>query len=365
MGIEVEVPDVNSSASDFVANVDPATLGGLVPGGTGTIPFGLSAIRNVGEGLTAKVVEERERGGPFRDFYDFCQRVDPLALNKRTIESLVKAGAFDKVGHPRKGLLQVFEQVVDRTLQQRKEADQGIMSLFGDSVGTGAGFDDTRVPIPAVEFDKKERLAHEKEMLGLYLSDHPLLGCEAALKRATDCTIAELREQPPSDGGGYGARGADSRWVGGVITGLSRKYTRKGEQMATFCLEDLQSAMQVLVFPRTLHDVGHLLVEDAVVCVKGRLDTRDDEPSMICLEIRVPDLVLDGGPPLRVKVPAGRFSDDGIARLKALLLEHPGDSAVFLHVDDLVLRLPSTFAVNLSGSLLGELRVLFGPNCLA
>ncbi|CAA9210655.1 MAG: DNA polymerase III alpha subunit [uncultured Acidimicrobiales bacterium] len=363
MGIEVEVPDVNASASDFVANITPGSVGSPLPGGTGTIPFGLSAIRNVGEGLTTRVVEERDRRGPFSDFYDFCQRVDPLALNKRTIESLIKAGAFDNLGHPRRGLLQVFEQVVDRTLQQRKEADQGIMSLFGELDVTGGGFDDTRVPIPDVEFDKKGRLAHEKEMLGLYLSDHPLLGCEGALKRATDCTIAELREQAPADGAD-GGRGGDSRWVGGVVTGLTRKFTRKGEPMATFCLEDLQSAIQVLVFPRTMNDVGHLLVDDAVLCVKGRLDTRDDEPSMVCLEIRVPDLVLDGGPPLRVRVPAGQLSEDGVDRLKALLLEHPGESAVYLHVDTLVLRLPAGFAVDLGGSLLGELRVLFGPDCL-
>jgi DNA polymerase-3 subunit alpha len=364
MGIEVEVPDVNASASDFVAHIDRATVGQPVPGGMGTIPFGLSAIRNVGEGLTAKVVEQRERGGPFTDFYDFCQRVDPLALNKRTLESLIKAGAFDKVGHPRKGLLQVFEQVVDRTLLQRKEADQGIMSLFGDLDSAAGGFDDTRVPIADVEFDKKERLAHEKEMLGLYLSDHPLLGCEAALKRATDCTIAELREGTAIDGGGGGGWNADSRWIGGVVTGLARKYTKKGELMATFCLEDLQSAIQVLVFPRTMHDVGHLLVDDAVVCVKGRLDTRDDEPSVICLEVRVPDLLVDGGPPLRLKVPATTLTDSGVARLKALLVEHPGDSPVFLHVESLVLRLPPTFAVDQSGHLLGELRVLFGPDCL-
>jgi len=364
MGIEVEVPDVNASSSDFVAHVDTETVGAPVPGGMGTIPFGLSAIRNVGEGLTAKVVEERERAGPFADFYDFCQRVDPLALNKRTLESLIKAGAFDKVGHPRKGLLQVFEQVVDRTLQQRKEADQGIMSLFGDLPVAG-GFDDTRVPILDVEFEKKERLAHEKEMLGLYLSDHPLLGCEAALKRVTDCTIAELREGPPAEAVGFGeGRRGDSRWVGGVVTGLTRKYTKKGELMATFCLEDLQSAIQVLVFPRTMHEVGHLLVDDAVVCVKGRLDTRDDEPSVICLEVRVPDLVLDGGPPLRLKLPASSLSDDSVTRLKALLLEHPGTSAVFLHIDSLVLRLPPTFAVDQTGQLLGELRVLFGRDCL-
>jgi DNA polymerase-3 subunit alpha len=246
------------------------------------------------------------------------------------------------------------------------------MSLFGDLDSAAGGFDDTRVPVPPVEFDKKERLAFEKEMLGLYLSDHPLLGCEAALKRATDCTIAELREGSPTDGfaatGGPERNGrgwnADSRWIGGVVTGLSRKYTKKGELMATFCLEDLQSAIQVLVFPRTMHDVGHLLVDDAVVCVKGRLDTREDEPSVICLEVKVPDLIVDGGPPLRLKVPVAALTDESVATLKGLLVEHPGDSPVFLHLGDKVLRLGPTFAVDQSGHLLGELRELFGPDCL-
>ena len=134
--------------------------------------------------------------------------------------------------------------------------------------------------------------------------------------------------------------------------------------MATFCLEDLQSTIEVLVFPRTMLEVGHLLVDDAVVCVKGRLNTRDDQPSMICLDVRVPDLVLDGGPPLRLRVPASQLSEEAVERLKALLAEHPGDSAVFLHVDTLVLRLPPVFAVDLSGPLLGQLRELFGPDCL-
>src|SRR5215207_9946848 len=109
------------------------------------------------------------------------------------------------------------------------------MSLFGDLDSAAGGFDDTRVPIQPVEFEKKERLAFEKEMLGLYLSDHPLLGCEAALKRVTDCTIAELREGLPGEGGGHGGyNGGDSKWIAGVVTGLARKYTKKGELMATF-----------------------------------------------------------------------------------------------------------------------------------
>ena len=161
-----DVPDINVSVSDFTARGD-------------TIPFGLSAIRNVGEGLV-QLIAVRDEGGPFTDFYDFCQRVDPQVLNKRAIESLVKAGAFDSLGHPRKGLCLVFEQIIDKVMARRREADAGVLSLFGDVGGddAAAGFDDSRVPIPVEEWDKMQRLSFEKDMLGLYISDHPLMGAE-------------------------------------------------------------------------------------------------------------------------------------------------------------------------------------------
>src|SRR4029079_15661679 len=123
-------------------------------------------------------------------------------------------------------------------------------------------------------------------MLGLYVSSHPLLGVESALRPHTDCTINELRE----------LRDAEMRWVGGVVTGLSRKYTKRGDLMATFTLEDLQSAIEVMVFPKTMAEYGPRLLDDAVVCVKGRIDARDDTPKLIASEITVPELVLDGGP---------------------------------------------------------------------
>ena len=163
--------------------------------GGGVVPFGLSAIRNVGEGFVERIVSEREANGAFEDFYDFCNRVDPMVLNKRTVESLVKAGAFDSLSHPRQGLCLVFEQVLDRTLARRKEADQGVLSLFGAPGGGAELFDDTRVPVPDQEFDKHTKLVFEKEMLGLYVSDHPLVGAEAALRRYTDCCILDLREE--------------------------------------------------------------------------------------------------------------------------------------------------------------------------
>ncbi|HEV7888548.1 MAG TPA: DNA polymerase III subunit alpha [Acidimicrobiales bacterium] len=353
MGIQVLVPDVNLSKSDFSTTPD------------GTIPFGLSAIRNVGEGLVGHIVAEREQGGPFVDFYDFCGRVDPMVLNKRTVESLVKAGAFDSMGHPRQGLCVVFEQIVDRMLARRKEAELGIMSLFGDAGfgddaaaggedGGGAGFDDARVAIPVQEFDKMQKLAFEKEMLGLYVSDHPLMGAEAALRKHTEATVGDLRE----------LREGDVRWVGGVITALSRRYTKKGDLMGTFTLEDLESAIEVWMFPRVMHEYGHLLADDAIVCVKGRIDLRDDVPKLTCLELKRPELVLDGGPPLTVKLPLSKLTDTIVVELKQLFVQHPGDSPVFLSVGGKLLRLPEDFNVETNNGLCAELRVLLGADCL-
>ena len=347
LGIKVLVPDVNLSDSDFTARDD-------------AIPFGLSAIRNVGEGLVERIVAEREANGPFTDFYDFCERADPMVLNKRSVESLIKAGAFDAMGHPRKGLCLVFEQVIDRTLARRRERELGVMSLFsfegaggGDAEG-GVGFDDSRVPIPDAEFDKAQRLAFEKEMLGLYISDHPLLGVEAGLRRIADASIAEVRD----------LRDGEVRCVGGVITNLSRRYTKKGDLMATFFLEDLESAIECWVFPRTMHDYGHVLVDDAIVCVKARLDTRDDQPKLTCLEITRLELTAEGGSPVRIGLPLNGLTETRVGQLKQLLVEHPGSSPVFLHVGQTVLRLTDDFRVDDGNGLMAAIRELLGPNAV-
>jgi DNA polymerase-3 subunit alpha len=362
MDIEVLVPDINVSTSDFRALRDEGS------GKKGAIPFGLSAVRNVGEGLVERIVVERDAHGPFTDFYDFCARVDPVVLNKRTVESLIKAGAFDSLGYQRQGLCLAFETIVERTLARRREREQGVMSLFGD-LGDPSGpgvFDDARVPITDAEFDKTTRLAFEKEMLGLYISDHPLLGVEAALARHTDTTVTELRDSlgslpVPAGGDRFGA---GAQWVGGVVTGLVRKYTKRGELMATFTLEDLQSGIEVWVFPRTMIDVGHLLADDAVVCVKGRLDTRDDEAKLICLELKRPELALDGAEPLHLDLPINALTDERVDRLKQVLTEHPGFSPVLLHVGTKCIRLTPEFNVDASNGLLAELRVLLGESCL-
>ncbi len=344
LGIEVVVPDINKARSDF--NPVPEGDGG----GPGQIVFGLSAVRNVGAGLVELIEAERDASGPFTDFYSFVERCDMGVLNKRTVESLIKAGSFDSLGHPRQGLLHAHEQIIDHTLARRREHDMGVMSLFGTDEA-GPSFDE-RAEIADIEFDKSTSLAFEKEMLGLYVSDHPLRGYEGALRRRTDTSIAELRE----------AEDGMFRTVGGVVTNLNKKWTRRGDLMAVFDLEDLEGSIEVMVFPKTMTEHGHKLADDAVVLLKGRLDTREDSPKLICMEIEVFDTSsIRVSKPVRIKLPLEQVSEDAIDELKTLLGSHPGDSEVFLHLGDRhVLSLPADFNVDPAGGLVAEIRVLLG-----
>ena len=367
LGIEVQVPDVNRSASNFTAREGAS--------GAATIVFGLSAVRNVGEGLVGLIVAERDRGGPFVDFHDFCCRVDPAVLNKRSIESLVKAGAFDALGHPRKGLCLVFEEIIDAVLVRRREEELGISTLFSmleedPAPGGAPSFAETRREIPAVEFDKPERLAHEKEMLVLYVSDHPLMGLESALRRHADTSIREVLDgggaEPLPGAGGPGGGAGGFRVVGGVVTGLTRRYTRRGELMAQFVLEDLEAAVEVMVFPKTMQEYGIRLEDDAVVAVRGRVDQRDDQAKLIATEITRLNLVPDDAlAPLEVSVPVHSLTESLVDRLRSLVVEHPGHVPIHLRVGSKVLRLPSQFNVDPAGGFVGALKELLGPSALA
>jgi DNA polymerase-3 subunit alpha len=284
------------------------------------------------------------------DFYDFCQRVNTQVLNKKTIESLIKAGSFDAMGHPRQGLLTVYEQIIDQTVARRKEHDMGVMSLFAESDEASPAFDE-RVPIPDRDFDKKVRLTFEKEMLGLYVSDHPLLGAETALRKKVDCSVLELSEV--EDG--------SRRTVGGVVTGLQRKWTKKGDLMAVFTLEDLQGSVEVMVFPRTMAEIGHLLADDSVVILGARVDRRDDTPKLIATDVEIFEPLAEGEPPLRLHLSPTRLTEDTIDRLKELFLDFPGDSEVYIMLGERqVVRLPEQYTVSTRSGLVGELRALLG-----
>jgi DNA polymerase-3 subunit alpha len=250
----------------------------------------------------------------------------------------------------------VFEQIIDATVVRRRERDQGVMSLFGDVGEPGSGSFDERVAVPDVEFDKGDRLRFEKEMLGLYVSDHPLFGVEAALRRKVDCTVADAAER---DDGSIVV-------LGGVITNLARKFTKKGDQMAVFVLEDLDSSIEVTVFPRMLTEQGHKLSDDAIVTVRGRIDRRDESRlGFMAQDITVLEGLETGASlPLHLRVPAASLSETAIGRLRQILREHPGDSLVYLHLGQgKVLRLADDFCVDLD-RVVPELRVALGHDAV-
>jgi DNA polymerase-3 subunit alpha len=368
LGIEVRVPDINESVSHFSAKSDERM-----------IVFGLAGVRNVGEAMVDLIVSERGTNGPFEDFYEFCKRVDPSALNKRAVESLAKAGAFDSCGHSRQGLCLVFEEIIDRTLTRRREEDLGISTLFSllEAEAKAAGedasdYDAARMPIATDDFKKSDRLAFEKEMLGLYVSDHPLRGLEVALRREATHAIRDVLDAESAVAGGAGAYAADGSTVtgavttGGVVTALSRRYTRRGELMATFVLEDLDAAIEVMVFPKTMLEYGGLLEDDAIVIVKGRTDNRDEQPKLIAMAVRRPELVVsEPGAAVEVTLPLTRLTDSMVRQLRELVMENPGPSPVLLKLGEKILRLPPQFNIDSRSGIIGALKELFGTAAVA
>ncbi len=348
--IQVMVPDINVSRSDFTAI--PSAEGG------GSIRFGLAAVRNVGEAVVELIASEREKNGPYASFVDYCMRVDPVALNKRSVEALIKSGAFDSLGHRRKGLLEVYETAIDRALTKRKEVEAGIMGLFDAPSDDPGSPPSIEIAIPDVEFEKADLLASEKEMLGLYVSDHPLLGLEKALSRFAEYSISEVFELQST------SRAEEMITVGGVATSVSRRYTKRGDLMGSFVLEDLSSSIEVFLFPRQMADFGAILEEDAIFVVKGRLDTRDDQPKIVAHSISRPTLTTASSQPLGICIALSQLTRSNLVRLKGLLSEHPGEAPVRLHIGEEVYQLPPEFNTNDRGGVIGELRALFGANAI-
>ena len=342
--VSVLTPDINRSRSNFVA--------GSADQGR-TVAFALSAIRNVGEGLVEMIVAERELGGEFISFYDFVQRVPEQALNKRAVESLIKAGAFDLLKHERRGLLLVSDQVVDEVLVKRREHDKGVYSLF-DSVTDGSIDWSSLTPIPDLKFVKADQLRHEKEMLGLYISDHPLLGLQSILQQRVDCSIAFLAER---ENGPVA--------IGGVITGMTRRFTKKGDQMATLVLEDMESSVEIVVYSKVLTEYGHLLNDDAVVCISGMLQNDDRQKRFVANRVAMIDGLGNGPTELHLQLSAQLLSEVRVDILKGILANHPGTCSVILHLgDDIQLSLGGHFMVDVD-KVIGPLRIEFGSSVVS
>ncbi|WP_214369426.1 DNA polymerase III subunit alpha [Pseudonocardia sp. H11422] len=355
MGITVLPPDVNDSVRNFAPVGDD-------------IRFGLGAIRNVGFNVVDAIVAARKEKGAFTDFSDFLRKVDAVVCNKKVIESLIKAGAFDSLGHPRKGLLLVHADAIDAVMSTKKAASMGQFDLFGSMDGTGddaasdlGGIFDVKVPTD--EWDSKHRLAVEREMLGLYVSGHPLHGVEGVLAAKADTPIQNILDGTVGDGAQV--------TVGGILANVNRRVNKNGEPWASAQIEDLAGGIEVLFFPRCYQVVGVDVAEDAIVLVKARVNKRDDRVSLIANDLAVPDLAAAGeesGTPVAVSLAASRCTPPVVAKLKDVLTSHPGPRPVHLSLVNgtrtTVLRLDDALRVTASSALMGDLKALLGPGCL-
>jgi DNA polymerase III subunit alpha len=354
MGIKVLPPDVNSSTAFFT------------PVGC-DIRFGMAAVRNVGTAVVESIVESRAAKGAFTSFSDFLRKVPVNVCNKRVIESLIKAGAFDSLGDPRRGMVMVHEQAVDAVIGAKREAMLGQDSLFDDDEDNSAIFD---VPVPDGEWDKSTLLAFEREMLGLYVSDHPLLGLEHVLAAETDCSVLQLlgsADEPERTGRPDRSEGQIVT-IGGILSGVQRKVTRQGSPWATATLEDLEGAIEVLFFPATYQACMHLVTEDAIVFVRGRLDRREEVPKLVAMEMKPAELTSGEAGPFVVSLLESRCVPPVVERLRDVLRTHPGASEVHLRLLSgnraKVLKLDDKLCVRPSPSLVADLKQLLGPACV-
>jgi DNA polymerase-3 subunit alpha len=347
LGITVLPPDVNESGVTF-ASVDT------------DIRYGLAAVRNVGANVVGSLIETRTRKGKFTDFSDYLNKIDIGACNKKVTESLIKAGAFDSMGHPRKGLFLVHTDAVDSVLGTKKAQAMGQFDLFGAADG-GADTAVFSIGVPDDEWDEKHKLALEREMLGLYVSGHPLTGVAHLLTTQADTAIPAILE------GGI-ANDTPVR-VGGILASVTRRVNKNGLPWASAQLEDLTGGIEVLFFPRTYSAYGAEVADDAVVLVNAKVAVRDDRISLIANDLVVPDFssaALDRT--LAVSLPIRQCTLDKVDALKQVLARHPGTSQVHLRLISgervTVLELDSSLRVSVSSALMGDLKALLGPGCL-
>jgi DNA polymerase III subunit alpha len=355
MGIEVLPPDVNSSDHDFVVSEN-------------AIRFGLDAVKNVGHAAVEAILRARE-DAPIASIWDFCERVDSRAVNKRAIECLVKCGALDSTGATRRGMLEALPaaQSAGQKAQEDAQMGQGSIFDFGDDAGAQVSQAQHRPPISAEEFDRAELLALEKETLGTYLSSHPLTEVRGALRARVDCSLAEL------------AGKQDGSWVtvGGIVTECKKIRTKSGSQMMFATLDDVEGQVEMLVFKADQAESAAVIQPDTIVLVRGRIDHKErGETKLVVQEAErfepdaeeianAPAVASTPSGPFEVEVEAAALNDALLEELKAVLEHHRGDSdfhLAVLHPDGArrVLQFGEGFRVRTSGRLQSELDHVLG-----
>jgi DNA polymerase-3 subunit alpha len=363
MGIDVLPPDVNISDHSFVVNEK-------------AIRFGLDAVKNVGHAAVEAILRARE-DAEIASIWDFCERVDSRAVNKRAIECLVKCGALDSTGATRKGMLETLPAAQSAGQKAQADAQMGQGSIFDFGDGDGAGSPGSspaqthhRPPISAVEFDRAELLALEKETLGTYLSSHPLAEVRGALRARVDCSLAQL--------GGK----ADGSWVtvGGIVVECKKIRTKSGSQMMFATLDDVEGQVEMLVFKADESENAQVIAPDAIVVVRGRLDHKDrGETKLVVQEAQRfepdSDEIARGNKgavpagPFRVEIDPSRLDAGLVDELKAVLEHHKGDAEVHLVLETSEgpksLRLGDGFRVRPSSGLMAEIDHVLGQAALA
>jgi DNA polymerase-3 subunit alpha len=341
LGIQVLPPDVNTSQIDF-AVVE------------GQIRFGLNAVKNVGGPAARAICAERESGGQFASIWDFVERVDAQCVNKRSLESLVKCGALDALGATRMGMLAVLDQAVQWGSSRQADKMAGQSSIFDLDDSPAEEKPRHHPTIPPGEFDGNELLKLEKEVLGLYVSDHPLSAIRDQLRKKIDTPMTELGAR----------RDGDVVTVGGIVANLKQMTTKRGEPMVFLTLDDVIGSVEVVVFNSVYASTHQHLITDRVLVVKGRIDHKEGETKLIAMEVS-PFEAVPERKALHLKLDARTARAGIIKELAELLRAYPGDAAVFVAMTTSAgaqtLELGPGYRVTPDSDLFAEVKALLGP----
>ena len=354
MGIRILAPDINESVSEYSAVGD-------------VVRFGLGAIRNVGDKVVADIIKERQGPrGKYVNFMDFVKRVPMEVLNKRTVESLIKGGAFDSIDPNRRALFQIHDEAVDQVMPIKRKQAEGQFDLFADADDDQPQQDalgDAQVTVPDIdEWDKSTKLNFERQMLGLYVSDHPLSGMTSVLAGMRDMSIAQLLNR---------SKGMDGKAVtlAGLVTAVDRRVSKKGNPWAIVTIEDLESSIQCMFFGKVYDAHSDDLVLDSVIRVRGVVELRDEATNIRVNDMEVPVLESADERPLTITLPRQALDRGHMERLARILKSHPGYCQVRLAVTDdrgnvRLLTFGDGFRTRHDTSMMAEIKSVFGPSCL-
>ncbi len=357
-GISLLPPDVNKSYYRFTVE-------------DGKIRFGLEAVKNVGHKLLLDIARERETNGPFKSFTNFLERMSGTELNKRSLESLIKCGAFDSLGANRRQLMAVYEDLLSGITAQNRQNIAGQVSLFDDDGALGAENDADELPnLP--EFDKRELLNMEKETIGLYLSGHPLDDYREKITQYSSANTAQINELATEDENGEFTVRSDGAFkdgdlvtIGGIITGRRNKTTRNNSQMAFLTLEDLYGSIDVLVFPKIYERFSPVMMVDSIVFLTGRVSLREDEaPKLLCERVVPYEQFIAQPQTLYLKLERGK--ENLWDEAKGVLAANRGETPVKVYFEQTnqVRSVSRDLFCTVNDALMADLIKIFGKNCV-